>query len=116
VVGVETVREPDGLALSSRNRYLDATQRSHAVVLSRALRAAQDAAASGARAAEQAAQAVLATAPDVEVDYLAVRSADLGPVPVDASEPTEGRVLVAARVGSTRLIDNLPLLLTSLPR
>jgi pantoate--beta-alanine ligase len=116
VVGVETVRETDGLALSSRNRYLDATQRSHAVVLSRALRAAQDAAASGARAAEQAAQAVLATAPDVEVDYLAVRSADLGPVPVDASEPTEGRVLVAARVGSTRLIDNLPLLLTSLPR
>jgi pantoate--beta-alanine ligase len=116
VVGAETVREPDGLALSSRNRYLDAAQRSQALLLSRALRTAQDAAASGARSAEQAALAVLATDPGVDVDYLAIRSADLGPVPDTMSRPIEGRVLVAARVGSTRLIDNLPLPLASLPR
>jgi pantoate--beta-alanine ligase len=109
VVGVDTVREPDGLALSSRNRYLDAAERSRAVVLSRALRAAQEAAGAGARAAEDAARAVLATEPEVEVDYLAVRDADLALVPEDLDDAAEGRVLVAARVGTTRLIDNLPL-------
>jgi pantoate--beta-alanine ligase len=111
VLGAETVREADGLALSSRNRYLDPADRSRAAVLNRALRAAQDAAPAGARAAEKAAREVLATEPGVEVDYLAVRAADLAAVPHLPPAPTEGRVLVAARVGTTRLIDNLPLLL-----
>ena len=107
VVGAETVREADGLALSSRNRYLDSQQRRLAVTLSRALRAAQDRAADGAEAARAAATAVLDAEPEVGVDYLAI----LGPELAEAPESGEGRVLVAARIGSTRLIDNLGLVL-----
>ena len=105
VAGVPTVREPDGLALSSRNVYLDALQRAQALVLSRALRAGQAAAASGPVAAAEAARAVLATEPEVDVSYLEVRSVDLGPAP----EAGPARMLVAGRVGTTRLIDNMPL-------
>jgi pantoate--beta-alanine ligase len=111
VVGAETVREPDGLAMSSRNRYLDARQRQEAVVLSRALRAAQDAAGHGAAAAHAAALGELEKEPGVDVDYLAVLSPDLAGLPDVAPPGTQGRVLVAARVGTTRLIDNLPLVL-----
>ncbi len=109
VLGGETVREPDGLALSSRNRYLDTTERQQALALSRALRAAQDAAADGPAAARAAALAVLADAAGVETDYLVVTDRDLGDLAPDVPPGTEGRVLVAARVGATRLIDNLPL-------
>lgn len=105
VIGAETVREPDGLALSSRNAYLDADQRRAATVLSRALRAAQDRAAYGVPAARWAAMAVLKEEPALELDYLALTSVDLGEPP----ERGEGRILVAARLGSTRLIDNLPI-------
>ena len=105
VAGVPTVREPDGLALSSRNVYLDADQRRQALVLSRALRAGQAAAAGGALAAGEAARAVLATEPGVDVGYLEVRGTDLGPAPARGA----ARMLVAARVGTTRLIDNVPL-------
>ena len=105
VVGAETVREPDGLALSSRNRFLDAGQREVAATLSRALRAAQERAAYGVPAARWAAMSVLKAEPGLELDYLALTSADLG----EAPETGEGRILVAARVGSTRLIDNLPI-------
>jgi pantoate--beta-alanine ligase len=104
IEGAETVRDPDGLALSSRNRFLDADQRRQALALSRALRA-------GAAAGEQGAGLVLMAATEqlrgVDVDYLALRGADLGPAP--ATGPA--RLLVAARVGTTRLIDNLPLTL-----
>jgi pantoate--beta-alanine ligase len=105
VVGAETVREPDGLALSSRNRYLDDTQRAAAVALSRALRAAQERAAYGVPAARWAAMSVLKSETGLELDYLALTSTDLGEPP----EAGEGRILVAARVGTTRLIDNMPL-------
>lgn len=105
VVGAETVREPDGLALSSRNRYLDPDERQTAVALSRALRAAQERAAYGVPAARWAAMAVLKEATGLELDYLALTSPDLG----DPPETGEGRILVAARVGTTRLIDNLPI-------
>ena len=105
VAGVPTVRESDGLALSSRNVYLDAERRRQALVLSRALRAGQDAAGGGAEAAAAAARAVLATEPEVDVSYLEVRAADLGPAPEHGS----ARMLVAARVGTTRLIDNVAL-------
>jgi pantoate--beta-alanine ligase len=112
VVGAETVREDDGLALSSRNRFLSPEDRRRAAVLSRALRAAQDRAAYGLPAARWAALQVIDTEPDVDVDYLEIRTSALDlvvePHPID---PTPSRVLVAARVGSTRLIDNLPLTL-----
>lgn len=99
IVGVPTVREPDGLALSSRNRYLSAGERTAALALSRALR---EAAAAGDPAV---ATKILDAEPGVDVDYLALTDPLLGPAP--ATGPA--RLLVAARVGTTRLIDNIPL-------
>jgi pantoate--beta-alanine ligase len=109
VVGVPTVREPDGLALSSRNRYLSAGERQAALALSAALRAGADAAGRGADAALAAASGTLTAAGDVQLDYLALTDPDLGPAPRQGP----ARLLVAARVGTTRLIDNVPLLLGS---
>ncbi len=105
VVGAPTVREADGLALSSRNRYLSAEDRSRALALSQALRAAVDAGPGGGEAALAAAHAVLDGATGVDLDYLELTAPDLGPAPAAG----EARVLVAARLGTTRLIDNLPL-------
>ena len=102
VVGVPTVREDDGMALSSRNRYLSPEQRATAATLSRALRAGAAAGPQGADAVLAAAVAVLAEAPDLLPDYLELTDPDLGPPP--AAGPA--RLLVAARAGSTRLIDN----------
>jgi pantoate--beta-alanine ligase len=107
VIGVPTVREPDGLALSSRNVYLDAEQRERAAALSAALTAARHAASGGADAAMEAAEKVLAAEPELVVDYLALRDPELGPAP--AAGPA--RLLVAARLGGTRLIDNIGLTL-----
>ena len=109
VVGAETQREPDGLALSSRNRYLDTDQRLEAVALSRALRAAQVDAQRGVAAALGAARAALRATHGVDLDYLVITDPALGELPVDVPPGTEARILVAARVGTTRLIDNLPL-------
>lgn len=103
IVGVPIVREPDGLAMSSRNRYLDTEQRELAVVLSAALTAGAHAATHGVQAALEAARAVLDAAPAVVLDYLVLRSPELGPDPVDGA----GRLLVAARLGTTRLLDNI---------
>lgn len=99
VEAVPTVREPDGLALSSRNRYLSAEDRAAALALSAALRAGAAAAAGGAEAVLAAAQARLH---GLAVDYLALTDPALGPAP----EQGEARLLVAARIGPTRLIDN----------
>ncbi len=107
VLGVPTVREPDGLALSSRNTYLSPEQRELAVVLSAALVAGAHAGARGPEAVLDAARSTLAARPEVVVDYLELRGTDLGPPPADG----EARLLVAARVGSTRLIDNVGLLI-----
>ncbi|NHC25011.1 pantoate--beta-alanine ligase [Nocardioides sp. IC4_145] len=115
VVGAETVREPDGLALSSRNRYLDDEQRTEALVLSRALYAAQEAAAYGLAPALDAARAELRAAKAVDLDYLEVTTPDLDPLPDPVPPGTEARVLVAARVGTTRLIDNMPLRIGAAP-
>ncbi|MDR7383744.1 pantoate--beta-alanine ligase [Promicromonospora iranensis] len=105
VVGVPTVREPDGLALSSRNAYLSADEREQALALSRALRAGEAAAGSGPAGVINAAREVLDEADGVVVDYLAL----VDPVTVDAvTDDYSGHalLLVAARVGTTRLIDN----------
>ncbi len=107
VVGVPTVRDADGLALSSRNAYLAGGDRQAAVALSRALFAGRDAAAAGADAVIAAAKDVLGAEPGVGVDYLVLRGADLGFAP----ERGPARLLVAARVGSTRLIDNVEVVL-----
>ncbi len=108
VVAVPTVRDRDGLALSSRNVFLSATQRTRALVLSRALKAADAAARSGSSLADALAtgRMLLAEVPDVKVDYLAA----LDPVSAHALEDDyrgEAVIAVAARVGATRLIDNV---------
>ena len=105
VVGVPTVREADGLAMSSRNSYLDPTQREVAVTLSASLTAGARAAHNGAEAALAAARAVLDAIPSLTVDYLELRDPELGPAPVNGT----ARLLVAARLGSTRLLDNVSL-------
>ena len=103
VIGTETVREQDGLALSSRNRYLSEPERRTALALSRALYAGRDAGPDGAEVVLKAAGTVLDTEPGLDLDYLALTDPDLGPAP----ERGAARLLVAARVGTTRLIDNL---------
>jgi pantoate--beta-alanine ligase len=103
IAGVPTVREADGLALSSRNVFLSAQDRRAALALSRALQAGVEAAPRGAVALLDAGSAVLAAEPGVSVDYLALRGPDLGPAP----EHGAARLLVAGRVGRTRLIDNM---------
>ncbi len=107
VTGVPTVREDDGLALSSRNRYLTPEQRATAATVNRALRAGADAGPHGAHGVLAAAREVLATAPELEPDYLELTDPDLGPAP--AAGPA--RLLLAARAGSTRLLDNVPVTL-----
>ena len=96
VVAIPTVRDQDGLALSSRNRYLTATERSAALALPRALEAGA-AAHLGGDDAVAAATAVLATEPALLVDYVAV---------ADLDGPT---LAAAVRIGGTRLIDNVEL-------
>jgi len=101
-----TVRDPDGLALSSRNARLDSQQRTRATALSRALRAGARSAVFGADAVIAAAAKALADA-EVRPDYLAIVDPDLGPAPATG----EARLLVAADFGGTRLIDNVGLTL-----
>ena len=105
VVAVPTVREADGLAMSSRNSYLGPLDREVALTLVRALRAGQAAASEGASAVRRAARGVLVAEPLVLVDYLVlVDPESLDDVP----EWYRGSALlaVAAKVGTTRLIDN----------
>jgi pantoate--beta-alanine ligase len=103
VQGVPIVREADGLAMSSRNRYLDPVEREQAGALSAALLAGMYAASTGVAGALEAARAVLVEVPAVELDYLAVRDPMLGPAPAEGA----GRMLIAARLGRTRLLDNI---------
>ncbi len=109
VVGAPTDREDDGLARSSRNRYLDAEQRRQAAALSRVLHAAGREASYGVEAALDAARAELRTADGIDLDYLEIRTPGLAELPQDVEPGTPARALIAARVGSTRLIDNLAL-------
>jgi pantoate--beta-alanine ligase len=102
---VPTVREPDGLAMSSRNTYLTALDREVALTLPRALAAGERAAAEGASAIRRAAREVCVAEPLCLVDYLVlVHPQTLQDVP--EWYRGEGLLAIAARVGTTRLIDN----------
>ncbi|MBA4505321.1 pantoate--beta-alanine ligase, partial [Corynebacterium sanguinis] len=94
VHGCPIVREESGLAMSSRNRYLSADEASTAEILSRAL----------ATGSFEKARLLLDASPDVDLDYLALTTPNLQDIPAGYSGPA--RLLVAARVGTTRLIDN----------
>ena len=106
IVGVETVREPDGLAMSSRNRFLTADQRARAPALYAVLRGM-----AGALAAGEAVANVLAKATDelgqrgFGIDYLALVEG-AGLAPIDTLQPN-ARLIAAARLGSVRLLDNI---------
>ena len=105
VIGAPIIREEDGLAMSSRNRYLSRDERELAQKISRALRAAE--ATSGTPEARvSAAEQVMATAPAVRLDYVAL----VNPAtfePIEAGFVGRALLIVAAKVGNTRLIDNL---------
>ncbi|MHB0928573.1 MAG: pantoate--beta-alanine ligase [Candidatus Nanopelagicales bacterium] len=109
VVAVPIMRAPDGLALSSRNRYLSAEQRTQALAIPETIALVRQLCADGLTA-EQAAhvgRGFLRTSPGVTLDYVVVRSVGLGTAPAVG----EARVLVAARVGHTRLLDNGPVII-----
>lgn len=108
IIGVPTVREADGLAMSSRNRYLAPDQRAAAAALPRAMRTAIAAIESGAPVAGTLAalQAEVIAAGFSSVDYAELAdSTSLAPLAVLGETPA--RLLVAARIGGTRLIDNM---------
>ncbi len=106
VVGVPTIREEDGLAKSSRNRYLSKHERHQATAIIRALEQAAEKIRAGTdqQTATKAAARSLTTL-GFEVDYVSARNAETLAVPQSSSEPM--RLLAAARLGKTRLIDNI---------
>jgi len=114
IASVPTVRDPDGLAVSSRNAYLTAAGRATALALSRALQAGRQAGESGPDAVLAAGQQVLDEAakadPPLVADYLALVEPDTF-TPVKPGFAGDALLLTAARVGATRLIDNTPLTL-----
>lgn len=108
IEAVATVREEDGLARSSRNRYLSPPERELALALPAALRAGAAAAAAGQDAAAVRSEACAALAkPGITIDYVEVVDPELGPAP----ERGPARLLAAARIGGTRLIDNCAIVL-----
>ena len=113
IVGVPTVRSDDGLALSSRNRFLSAEEREAALVLSRSLRLIEDRANANEALEVESARALIESQPLVELDYLdVVDPGTLEPLAENCRETPfrgEGLAIVAAKVGAVRLIDNVPL-------
>ena len=107
VIGRATVRDPDGLAISSRNRYLSVTDRQSALALSRALRGAEEDWSRGERDPANLRQLVqrAAAGPGVALEYVSVAD----PITLDELARPADRALIslAGRVGKTRLIDNV---------
>ncbi len=108
IAGVDTVRDPDGLALSSRNAYLSADERARALALPNALQAARRAISTGEPVAKAlaAAKQALVDAGFLTIDYVALVDAD-SLEPLDAPR-NPMRLIAAATIGGTRLIDNVP--------
>lgn len=108
IVGAPTVREPDGLAMSSRNRYLSEVERRKAATIQQAIVKVASAAASGRGLAKAIAdgEAALVAAGFTKIDYIAVRDAETLKE-WDRKSGRPGRVLAAAWLGATRLIDNV---------
>jgi pantoate--beta-alanine ligase len=106
IVGEPTVREADGLALSSRNRYLSSAERASALAISRALRAGKDSVVGGPARVLETAHAVLDHEAGLRADYVALVRADTFSEVPDAFEG-EAVLAVAAYAGTTRLIDNV---------
>ena len=111
IVSVRTVREQSGLALSSRNTYLDDGDLATARSLNKALEAGVEAARDGAAATLAAASGVLAAEPGISVDYLALVDEETWEPPTEGTRTA--RLLVAAREGTTRLIDNVSVTLAT---
>lgn len=106
VIGVATIRDQDGMAMSSRNRYLSKTERTQAVAIYKSLTQAAEKIRTGtnSQTATRAASRSLSTL-GFKVDYVTARNAETLAVPTTAGEPL--RLLAAAWLGKTRLIDNL---------
>lgn len=110
IIGVPTVREPDGLAMSSRNAYLKPEQRAAALSLSRSLRNAQGLVAAGEPRAETIvalAEAMIDSFPDTQIDYIVIVDPQTLESVAVIDRPV--RMALAVKVGNTRLIDNMPL-------
>ena len=106
VIGTPTRREPDGLAMSSRNMFLDSHQRSQATLISQALIAAQ---ATDGSVAEKLSAARFVLDDKIDTSYLVAMSNDLSQELAVTDSNPEGRLLYAGVLGSTRLIDNMPI-------
>ncbi|MDR2116413.1 MAG: pantoate--beta-alanine ligase [Planctomycetaceae bacterium] len=109
IVVCPIIREPDGLAMSSRNRYLSKTQRSQAIVLSQSLMLAEKMiTCDNIRDAETVREKIrskIETAPDMKIDYIAI--ADPKTLHELTTINSDAIILLAAKIGTTRLIDNL---------
>jgi pantoate--beta-alanine ligase len=108
ILGGATIREPDGLAMSSRNAYLTPEHRMIATMIHQTLQGAKDALARGKPAAEIepcATSRLVNTG--FRVDYVAIRDAATLAIPAPGADPASLRILVAASIGATRLIDNI---------
>jgi pantoate--beta-alanine ligase len=114
VESVPIVRDPDGLATSSRNRYLSAADRAVALALPRALQAGRRRAEAGAGSAVAlaAAREVLGAEPALAVDYVAV----VDPCTFGPADSGAALIVAAVTAGGTRLIDNMPVVLTNTER